>query len=71
MHGYWNKPSGLTGSVTYEIQSANTSVSNPYGSTTTITSSAARVDHNFGTSLTVKYRVRAVVNGVRSAWATR
>ena len=69
MHGYWNKPSGMTGSVTYEIQSVNTNRNNPYGGTTTISSSAARVDHNFGTSLTVKFRVRTKVGSVTSAWA--
>ena len=68
MHGYWNKPSGMTGSVTYEIQSVNTNRDNPYGSTTTISSSAARVDHNFGTSLTVKFRVRTKVGNQTSAW---
>ena len=72
--GQWNRPTGLTGSVTYEIQSANNNTNNPYGSTTTISSSDARVNHNFGTTLTVKFRVRAKITNpdggvLRSAWA--
>ena len=69
MHGYWDKPSGMTGSVTYEIQSVNSNRNNPYGGTTTASYSAARVDHNFGTSLTVKFRVRTKVGNATSAWA--
>ena len=66
--GHWNRPSGLTGSVSYEIQSANSNRNNPYGGTTTISSSAARVTHDFGTSLTVKFRVRTKVGSATSAW---
>ena len=69
MKGYWNKPAGMSGSVTYEVQSANNNKSNPYGSTNTVTYSEARVTHDFGTSLTVKFRVRTKVGSLTSAWA--
>ena len=69
MKGYWDKPTGMTGDVTYEVQSANTDRNNPYGSTNTVTYSEDRVTHDFSTSLTVKFRVRTKVGSATSAWA--
>ena len=61
--------------MSYEIQSANNNTNNPYGGTTTIpATTASPVTHNFNTTLTVKFRVRAVVTNpdggtLSSAWA--
>ena len=69
MQASWSKPSGVTGSVSYELQHADSDRNNPYGSTTTIAAtSASTVTHTFNNSLTIKFRVRAVVNGAQSAW---
>ena len=56
--------------MSYELQSANNNTNNPYGGTTTISATdAATVTHNFGTTLTVKFRVRTKVGNQTSAWA--
>lgn len=69
MQASWTKPSGA-GSVGYELQHADSNRNNPYGSTTTIAAtSASQVTHTFSNTLTVKFRVRAKVGGVTSAWA--
>ena len=49
---------------------ASNNTNNSYGSTTTTSSIAATVPHNFGTSTTMKFRVRAKVSTATSAWAT-
>ena len=70
MRASWNKPSGATGAVGYELQHADSDRNNPYGSTTTIAAtSLTTVTHQFNNSLTVKFRVRAVVGNVKSTWA--
>ncbi len=70
MQATWSKPSGVTGAVSYEVQHADSDRNNAYGGTTTIAAtSASTVTHTFNNTLTVKFRVRAVVNGVKSAWA--
>ncbi len=69
MQASWNKPSGATGAVGYELQHADSDRNNPYGSTTTIAAtSASTVTHQFNNSLTIKFRVRAVVGSTKSAW---
>ena len=69
MQARWNKPSGVTGAISYEVQHADSDRNNAYGSTTTIAAtSAATVTHTFNNSLTVKFRVRAKSGSVTSAW---
>ena len=69
MQASWSKPSGVTGAVGYELQHADSDRNNPYGSTTTIAAtSASTVTHQFNNSLTIKFRVRAVVNNEKSTW---
>ena len=69
--GNWSKPSSITGAVSYEVQSVNSDKNASYsGNPTTIAATtAATVTHNFGTSLTVKFRVRTKVGNATSAWA--
>ena len=70
MQASWSKPSGATGEVGYELQHADSDRNNSYGGTTTIAAtSAGTVTHTFNNSLTIKFRVRAVVGSTKSAWA--
>ncbi len=72
MKATWSKPSGVTGAVSYEVEHADNNTSNPYGNRTTIAAtSATTVTHHFNNTLTVKFRVRAKVGNVTSAWAER
>ncbi len=69
MQGTWSRPAGFTGSITYEVEHADSDRSNPYGSRQTVTSSDSTVTHTFNNSLTIKFRVRTKIGSATSAWA--
>ena len=66
----WNKPSGVTGSVTYEIQCEADRQGTTWTScgTVTTTSSASSVSHVISGFSNLKFRVRTKVGNATSAW---
>lgn len=73
--GHWNRPSGISGSVSYAVECGTNRTGGTWVSCGSTTSADARVTHALPNLSYVKFRVRATVTNpdggtLTGSWAT-